>query len=116
MQPPYCTDFKNIIDEVKALASQPQKRDQDIFKSYSRVDGVIESIQATRINIDRDFKVWYNDILDLTGKIEITHRMKSIQRNRRNISSSHPIDQEDWPLYPRGGLPYKSDGGARRIF
>ena len=62
------------------------------------IDGVIEIIQTgTRINIDRDLKVWYNDILDLAGKLEITEatpRMTSIQRNWPNIPSYHPIDQE----------------------
>ena len=77
MKRPYCTDSKNILDEVKALASQPQKRDQDIFKAHSMVDGVIESIQTTKINISREFKVWYNEILDLAGKLEITEARHS---------------------------------------
>ena len=34
---------KNILDEVKALASKLQKQDQDIFQAYTMVDEVIGS-------------------------------------------------------------------------
>ena len=53
---------KNILDEVKALASKLQKRDQDIFEAYMMVDEVIENIKFVRKNIDSDFQVWYKQI------------------------------------------------------
>ena len=39
---------KNILDEVKALASKLQKRDQDIFEAYMMVGEVIGNINSAR--------------------------------------------------------------------
>ena len=86
---------KNILDEVKALASKLQKRDQDIFEAYMMVDEVIGNIKSVRKNIDSDFQVWYKQILDLNEKlgiVEASPRKTSIQRNRSNIPSCSPID------------------------
>ena len=60
---------KNILDEVKALASKLQKRDQDIFEAYMMVDKLIGNIKSVRKNIDSDFQVWYKQILDLAEKL-----------------------------------------------
>ena len=49
---------KNILDEVKALASKLQKQDQDIFEAYTMVEEVIGNIKSARKNIDIDFQVW----------------------------------------------------------
>ena len=86
---------KNILDEVKALASKLQKRDQDIYEAYMMVDEVIGNIKSARKNIDSDFKVWYTEVLNLAEKlgiVEAVPRKTSIQRNRSNIPSSSPID------------------------
>ena len=86
---------KNILDEVKALASKLQKQDQDIFEAYTMVDELIGNIKSARKNIDVDFQVWYKEMLDLSGKLGIVKavpRKTSIQRNRSNIPSSTPID------------------------
>ena len=83
----------NILDEVKALASKLQKRDQDIFEAYMMVDEVIGNIKSVRKNID--CQVLYKQILDLAEKlgiIEASPRKTSIQRNRSNIPSCSPID------------------------
>ena len=50
---------KNILDEVKALASKLRKRDQDIFEANMMIDEVIGNIKSVRKNIDSDFQVWY---------------------------------------------------------
>ena len=39
---------KNILDEVKALASKLQKQDQDIFEAYTMVDEVIGNIKSAK--------------------------------------------------------------------
>ena len=52
---------KNILGEVKALASKLQKRDQDIFEAYMMVDDVIGNMKIARKNIDIDFHVWYKE-------------------------------------------------------
>ena len=86
---------KNILDEVKALASKLQKRDQDIFEAYMMVDEVIGNVKSARKNIDSDFQIWYKEILDLAEKLGIVKaipRKTSIQRNRSNTLSSIPID------------------------
>ena len=62
---------KNILDEVKALASKLQKQDQDIFEAYTMVDEVIGNIKSARKNIDIDFQVWYKEMLDLSEKLGI---------------------------------------------
>ena len=86
---------KNILDEVKALASKLQKRDQDIFEAYMMVDKVVGNIKSVRKNIDSDFQVWYKQILDLAEKlgiVEASPTKTSIQRNRSNIPSYSPIE------------------------
>ena len=80
---------KNILNEVKALASK-QKRDQDILEAYMMVDEVVGNIKSVRKNIDSDFQVWYKQILDLAEKLGIVKaspRKTSVQRNRSNIPS-----------------------------
>ena len=86
---------KNILDEVKALASKLQKRDQDIFEAYMMVDEVIGNIKFVWKTIDIDFQVLYKQILDLAEKLGIVEaipRKTNIQRNRSNIPSCSPID------------------------
>ena len=86
---------KNILDEVKALASKLQKQYQDIFEAYTMVDEVIGNIKSARKNIDVDFQVWYKEMLDLSWKlgiVEAVPRKTSIQKKRSNIPSSTPID------------------------
>lgn len=39
---------KNVLDEVKSIASKLQKREQDIYDAYSMISDVIESIDTTR--------------------------------------------------------------------
>ena len=56
---------KNILDEVKALASKLQKRDQDIFEAYMMVKEIIGNIKSDRKNLDSNSQVWYKQILDL---------------------------------------------------
>ncbi|RMX48155.1 hypothetical protein pdam_00014705, partial [Pocillopora damicornis] len=72
---------KNILNEVKALASK-QKRDQDILEAYMMVDEVVGNIKSVRKNIDSDFQVWYKQILDLAEKLGIVeaidHYKKSV--------------------------------------
>ena len=58
---------KNILEEVKALASKLQKRDQNIFEAYVMADKIIGNIKAARKNIDSDFQIWHKEILDCTG-------------------------------------------------
>ena len=56
---------KNILDEVKTLASKLQKRDQDIFEAYMMVNEIIGNIKSDRKNLDSNSQVWYKQILDL---------------------------------------------------
>ena len=87
---------KNILDEVKALASKLQKRDQDIFEAaYMMVDEVTGNVKSARKNIDSDFQIWCKEILDLAGKLGIVEaipRKTSIQRIRSNTPCCSPID------------------------
>ena len=51
--------------------------------------------KAFDANIDRDFQVWYKQILGLAEKLGIVEaipRKTSIQRNHSNIPSCRPID------------------------
>ena len=85
----------NNLDEVKALASKLQKRDQDIFEAYMMVDEVIGNIKSVWKNSDIDFQVLYKQILNLAEKLGIVEaipRKTNIQRNRSNIPSCSPID------------------------
>ena len=56
---------KNILDELKTLASKLQRRDQDIFEAYMMVNEVIGNIKSVRKNLDSNSQVWYKQILDL---------------------------------------------------
>ena len=57
---------KNVLDEVKSLASKLQKRDQDIYEAYSMADAVINRVKPIRSNIDGSFGSWYDEILKLS--------------------------------------------------
>ena len=61
---------KNVLDEVKVLASKLQKQDQDIYEAYSMVDSVIASVKTTRLTIDTTFSLWYDEILLLAESID----------------------------------------------
>ena len=54
---------KNILDEVKTLASKLQKRNQDIYEACKIVHVMIESLKTLRVNIDTIFTSWYDEIL-----------------------------------------------------
>ena len=85
---------KNVLDEVRPLASKFQKRDQDIFEAYGMVDSVIDSLENIRACLDGNFSSWYQEILDLAETIGVSEsvpRKTSIQRNRSNTPSESPI-------------------------
>lgn len=74
---------KNILDEVKSLASKLQKRDQDIIEAYRMVDGVIQNVKTIRATIDTRFRSWYDQILKLADEIgvdESVPRKTSLQK------------------------------------
>ena len=80
---------KNILDEVKALASRLQKRDQDIFEAaYMMVDEVTGNVKSARKNIDSDFQIWCKEILDLAGKLGI---VEAIPRKTSMDSLKHSL-------------------------
>ena len=81
---------KNILDEVKTLASKQQKRDQDIFEAYMMVYEVIGNIKSVRKNIDSDFQVWYKQILDLAEKLGIVEAIFPGRRAYRGIAQTFP--------------------------
>ena len=84
---------KNVLDEVKALSSKLQKRDQDIRDAHKMIDDVSESIKVARGNIDVTFSKWYEEILKLAenvGSPESIPRKTSLQKNRNNTPSDSP--------------------------
>lgn len=85
---------KNVLDEVKALASKFQKRDHDIAEAYKMVDSSIKKIGTIRENIDKVFSSWYNsEILPLASSVGVSEcvpRKTSLQRNRTNVPSDSP--------------------------
>ena len=82
---------KNVLDEVRPLASKFQKRDQDIFEAYGMVDSVIDSLENIRACLDGNFSSWYLDLAETIGVSESVPRKTSIQRNRSNTPSESPI-------------------------
>ena len=60
---------KNVLDEVRPLASKFQKRDQDVFEAYGMVDSVIDSLENIRACLDGNFSSWYQEILNLAEMI-----------------------------------------------
>ena len=81
---------KNILDEVKTLASKLQKRDQDIFEAYMMFDEAIGNIKSVRKNIDSDFQVWYKQILDLAEKLGIVEAIFPGRHAYRGIAQTFP--------------------------
>ena len=80
---------KNILDEVKALASRLQKRYQDIFEAaYMMVDEVTGNVKSARKNIDSDFQIWCKEISDLAGKLGI---VEAIPRKTSMDSLKHSL-------------------------
>ena len=83
--------IKNILDEVKALASKLRKRDQDIFEANMMVDEVIGNIKSVRKNIDSDFQVWYKQILDLNEKLGIVEAIVPERQVYRGIAQTFSV-------------------------
>ena len=83
---------KQVLDEVKDLASKLQTRDQDIFVAYGMVDEVVERIRATRQDIDNCFGPWYEDILHSVESIESVPRKTNLQRDRSNTPSQSTME------------------------
>ena len=86
---------KNVLDEVKSLASKLQKSDQDVMEAYKMVEGVFQNVKTVRETIDTRFKVWYDQILKLADEIgvdESVPRKTNLQRNRNNTPSKSPIE------------------------
>ncbi len=87
---------KNILDEVKPLASKFQKQDCDIGDAYKLVDSSIENIRSIREKIDETFSSWYNSeiipLADNIGVSECVPRKTSLQRNRSNVPSNTPME------------------------
>ena len=81
---------KNVLDEVKVLASKLQKREQDIYEASKKVGDAIESLKTIRKTIDTVFSSWYSEALELAeliGVSESVPRKTSIQRKRSNTQS-----------------------------
>ncbi len=84
---------KNVLDEVKSIASKLQKCEQDVYEAYTMVNNVIENIDTSRKNIDMVFSSWYEEVLTLANKVgvaEFVPRKTSLQRNRSNTPSESP--------------------------
>ena len=84
---------KNILDEVKPLASKFQKREIDIVEAYEMVDDVLKGIRQMRETVNDNFTQWYEEILRLSesvGTQECLPRRAGIQRHRSNIPCDTP--------------------------
>ena len=84
---------KNVLDEVKSIASKLQKRKQDVYDAYRVVSTVIQNINTTQNNIETIFSSWYREVLTLAEKVGTTEsvpRKTSLQRNRTNVPSDSP--------------------------
>ena len=106
---------KNILDEVKALASKLQKRDQDIFEAYMMVDEVIGNIKSVRKNIDSDCQVWYKQILDLVRNWELLKLVPERQAYR-GIAQTYPVVAQLIITKNYVAIPLLDYSNARPIF
>ena len=50
---------KNVLDEMKSLASTLQKQDQDIYEAFRMVDDVINRVETIQSTVDTTFSSWY---------------------------------------------------------
>ena len=92
---------KNILEEVKALASKLQKWDQDTFEAYMMVDEVIQNVKSARKNLDSDFQIWYKEILDLGNRWSYSQKDKHTEESLKHFHfwSNWSLQKHLW-LFP----------------
>ena len=87
---------KNILDEVRSLASKLQKRDKDVVDAYQLVQSCVQAITNRRHKIDEVFASWYasdiHPLADSVGVCPSVPRKTSLQRNRTNVPSNSPLE------------------------
>ena len=83
---------KNVLDEVKIIASKLQKCEQDIFEAYEMVGTVIENIESTRKNIDSILCSWYDEVKILAENVGVTESLPRKTSLQRNIPSDSACD------------------------
>ena len=86
---------KNVLENVRPVASKLQKRDSDIYQSYSMIDQTRERMITTRQEIEEEYSVWYQYATRL-GTLLGTYisapgtPRSSRQKQRANAPPPHP--------------------------
>jgi hypothetical protein len=86
---------KNILENVRPMASKLQKRDLDIYQAYSMIDQTTDRINCMRQCIEEEFGVWFEDatrLATLLGtSISAPRTSKSgLQIHRANAPGTSP--------------------------
>ena len=92
---------KNVLNEVKRLASelQKQKRDQNIYEAYNKVTEAIKGLKTLRETINTILSWWNCEVLELaesSGVSESVSRKTHIQWNRSNAPSQLEKEHYKW--------------------
>ena len=86
---------KNVLENVRPMVSNLQKRDLDIYQAYSMIDQTRERMITTRQEIEEEYSVWYTDATRLATLLGISISApgtprSSRQMQRANASSTSP--------------------------
>ena len=86
---------KNVLENIRPIASKLQKRDLDIYHAYNMIDETKKRIETLRFEIEAEFNVWYEEATHLFRKLGITIQSPRIigsgrQIHRANAPSTCP--------------------------
>ena len=53
--------LKNSLDYLKGLSAKLQRRETDVFETYTMIDNIKSEIQCLRDDIGVEFQRWYDE-------------------------------------------------------
>ena len=82
------------MDYLKGLSVKLQRRDIDVFATYTIIDNIKSEIQCLRDVIGVEFQRWYDEAKQLASYIgteEEMPRVPRVQCNTSNVPTDKPL-------------------------
>ena len=83
--------LKHVLQPLREITTNLQKRDIDIRCAYTSLTEVKEDVAAIRTDIDGRFQLWYKDAQDLAKELGTDERAPRA-KGRSNYRATHPAE------------------------
>ena len=80
---------KNVLENVRPMVSKLQKRDSDIYQSYSMIDQTRERMITTRQEIEEEYSDWYKDATRLATFLGISISAPGTPQSSRQMQRAN---------------------------